>query len=52
MRIYDGEEGGESESQLDKSDSSQFGSYGELIKLDQFRYKEYHSLRNNSKREG
>jgi 5-amino-6-(D-ribitylamino)uracil---L-tyrosine 4-hydroxyphenyl transferase len=52
MRIYDGEEGGESESLLDKSDSSQFGSYGELIKLDQFRYREYHSLRNNSKREG
>jgi 5-amino-6-(D-ribitylamino)uracil---L-tyrosine 4-hydroxyphenyl transferase len=51
MRIYDGEEGGESESLLDKSDSSQFGSYGELIKLDQFRYREYYSLRNNSKRE-
>jgi 5-amino-6-(D-ribitylamino)uracil---L-tyrosine 4-hydroxyphenyl transferase len=49
MRVYDGGEDDESESLLDKSDSSQFGSYGELIKLDKFRYQEYYSLKNNSK---
>ena len=39
LKTYEGEENDDSGSLLDHTDSSQFGSYGELIKLDQFRYK-------------
>ena len=36
LKVYDGET--EHESDLDKADATQFGSYNELIKLDKFRY--------------
>lgn len=39
LKTYEGEENDDSGSLLDRTDPSQFGSYGELIKLDQFRYK-------------
>ncbi|HEY3527431.1 MAG TPA: 5-amino-6-(D-ribitylamino)uracil--L-tyrosine 4-hydroxyphenyl transferase CofH [Nitrososphaeraceae archaeon] len=39
LKTYEGEENDDSGSLLDHTDPSQFGSYGELIKLDQFRYK-------------
>jgi 5-amino-6-(D-ribitylamino)uracil---L-tyrosine 4-hydroxyphenyl transferase len=39
LKIYDSEEETESESLLDKTDPNQFGSYHELIKLDEFKYK-------------
>lgn len=41
VKVYDNEEDDECESLLDKTDASQFGSYHELIKLDQFRYRNY-----------
>jgi FO synthase subunit 2 len=41
LRVYDNEKEDESESLLDKTDATQFGSYHELIKLDQFRYRKY-----------
>ena len=41
LKVYDNEEDDECESLLDKTDASQFGSYHELIKLDQFRYRNY-----------
>jgi FO synthase subunit 2 len=37
LKVYDGET--EHESDLDKADVTQFGSYNELIKLDKFRYR-------------
>jgi FO synthase subunit 2 len=37
LKVYDGET--EHESDLDKADATQFGSYNELIKLDKFRYR-------------
>ena len=39
LKTYEGEEKDDHGSLLDRTDPSQFGSYGELIKLDQFRYK-------------
>lgn len=39
LKTYEGEENDDSGSLLDHTDPSQFGSYRELIKLDQFRYK-------------
>jgi 5-amino-6-(D-ribitylamino)uracil---L-tyrosine 4-hydroxyphenyl transferase len=39
LNTYEGGENDDSGSLLDRTDPSQFGSYGELIKLDQFRYK-------------
>jgi 5-amino-6-(D-ribitylamino)uracil---L-tyrosine 4-hydroxyphenyl transferase len=39
LKVYDSEEDTESESLLDKTDPNQFGSYHELIKLDEFKYK-------------
>jgi 5-amino-6-(D-ribitylamino)uracil---L-tyrosine 4-hydroxyphenyl transferase len=39
LKTYEGGENDDSGSLLDDTDPSQFGSYGELIKLDQFRYK-------------
>jgi FO synthase subunit 2 len=39
LKIYDSEDDHESDSLLDITDPSQFGSYGELIKLDRFRYR-------------
>lgn len=39
LKTYEGEEKDDFGSLLDRTDPSQFGSYGELIKLDQFRYK-------------
>jgi FO synthase subunit 2 len=39
LKVYDTEEDTESESLLDKTDPNQFGSYHELIKLDEFKYK-------------
>lgn len=39
LKTYEGEEKDDFGSLLDRADPSQFGSYGELIKLDQFRYK-------------
>ena len=39
LKTYEGGENDDSGSLLDRMDPSQFGSYGELIKLDQFRYK-------------
>ena len=39
LKTYEGEEKDDFDSLLDRTDPSQFGSYGELIKLDQFRYK-------------
>jgi FO synthase subunit 2 len=39
LKVYDSEEDSESESLLDKTDPNQFGSYHELIKLDEFKYK-------------
>jgi 5-amino-6-(D-ribitylamino)uracil---L-tyrosine 4-hydroxyphenyl transferase len=39
LKTYEGGENDDSGSLLDRTDPSQFGSYGELIKLDQFRYK-------------
>jgi 5-amino-6-(D-ribitylamino)uracil---L-tyrosine 4-hydroxyphenyl transferase len=38
LQIYPDEGGEERESQLDKVDPRQFGSYDQLIKLDKFRY--------------
>ena len=39
LKTYEGEEKDDFGSLLDHTDPSKFGSYGELIKLDQFRYK-------------
>ncbi len=39
LKVYVNEEVRKSESLLDEADVSQFGSYHELIKLDQFRYR-------------
>jgi FO synthase subunit 2 len=39
LKTHEGGENDDSDSLLDRTDPSQFGSYGELIKLDQFRYK-------------
>jgi 5-amino-6-(D-ribitylamino)uracil---L-tyrosine 4-hydroxyphenyl transferase len=41
LKVYDSEEDSESESLLDKTDPNQFGSYHELIKLDEFKYKKH-----------
>ena len=41
LKVYDSEEDTESESLLDKTDPNQFGSYHELIKLDEFKYKKH-----------
>ncbi len=38
IKVWEDEENEESQSSLDKVDSSQFGSYSELIKLDKFKY--------------
>lgn len=38
LKVYDNED--EEDSALDRADSSQFGSYQQLIKLDKFRYKD------------
>jgi 5-amino-6-(D-ribitylamino)uracil---L-tyrosine 4-hydroxyphenyl transferase len=38
LKIYSEEDKAEHESELDKADPAQFGSYNELIKLDKFRY--------------
>lgn len=38
LKVYDSED--EEDSALDRADSSQFGSYQQLIKLDKFRYKD------------
>ncbi|MEO9294144.1 MAG: 5-amino-6-(D-ribitylamino)uracil--L-tyrosine 4-hydroxyphenyl transferase CofH [Nitrososphaera sp.] len=38
LKVYENEEG--EDSALDRADSSQFGSYQQLIKLDKFRFKE------------
>ena len=38
IKVWEAEEKEESQSSLDKVDSSQFGSYSELIKLDKFKY--------------
>lgn len=43
LKIYDNEKEDEEESPLDKVDPNQFGSYQELIRLDQFRYRRYNS---------
>ena len=43
LKIYDNEKEVEEESALDKVDPTQFGSYQELIRLDQFRYRRYNS---------
>jgi FO synthase subunit 2 len=43
LRVYDNEKEGELDSLLDKTDATQFGSYHELIKLDQFRYRKNNS---------
>jgi 5-amino-6-(D-ribitylamino)uracil---L-tyrosine 4-hydroxyphenyl transferase len=43
LKIYDNEKEVEEESALDKVDPTQFGSYQELIRLDQFRYRRYDS---------
>jgi 5-amino-6-(D-ribitylamino)uracil---L-tyrosine 4-hydroxyphenyl transferase len=43
LKIYDNEKEDEEESPLDKVDPTQFGSYQELIRLDQFRYRRYNS---------
>jgi FO synthase subunit 2 len=37
LKVFDGKDI-EDESQLDMAETSQFGSYHELIKLDKFRY--------------
>jgi 5-amino-6-(D-ribitylamino)uracil---L-tyrosine 4-hydroxyphenyl transferase len=43
LKIYDNEKEDEEVSPLDKADPTQFGSYRELIRLDQFRYRRYNS---------
>jgi 5-amino-6-(D-ribitylamino)uracil---L-tyrosine 4-hydroxyphenyl transferase len=43
LKIYDNEKEDEEVSPLDKADPTQFGSYHELIRLDQFRYRRYNS---------
>ena len=43
LKIYDNEMEDEEESPLDRVDPAQFGSYHELIRLDQFRYRRYNS---------
>lgn len=43
LKIYDNEKEDEEESPLDKVDPTQFGSYHELIRLDQFRYRRHNS---------
>lgn len=43
LKIYDNEMEDEEESPLDRVDPTQFGSYHELIRLDQFRYRRYNS---------
>jgi FO synthase subunit 2 len=43
LKIYDNEKEDEEESPLDKVDPTQFGSYHELIRLDQFKYRRYSS---------
>jgi FO synthase subunit 2 len=43
LKIYDNEKENEEESPLDNVDPNQFGSYQELIRLDQFRYRRYNS---------
>jgi len=43
LKIYDNETEDEEESPLDRVDPTQFGSYHELIRLDQFRYRRYNS---------
>jgi 5-amino-6-(D-ribitylamino)uracil---L-tyrosine 4-hydroxyphenyl transferase len=47
LKVYDNEEDSGSESLLDKTDATQFGSYHELIKLDQFKYRNYNSSTTN-----
>jgi 5-amino-6-(D-ribitylamino)uracil---L-tyrosine 4-hydroxyphenyl transferase len=47
LKVYDNEEDNMFESLLDKTDATQFGSYHELIKLDQFRYRKYTSSIND-----
>jgi FO synthase subunit 2 len=47
LKVYDNEEDDGCESPLDKTDATQFGSYHELIKLDQFRYRNYNSSTTN-----
>jgi hypothetical protein len=39
LKVYDREEDSITESELDKADPGQFGSYHQLIKLDKFRFK-------------
>ena len=43
LKIYDNKKDDEEESPLDKADPTRFGSYHELIRLDQFRYRRYNS---------
>jgi 5-amino-6-(D-ribitylamino)uracil---L-tyrosine 4-hydroxyphenyl transferase len=43
LKIYDNEMEDEEESPLDRVDPTQFGSYHELIRLDQFRFRRYNS---------
>jgi 5-amino-6-(D-ribitylamino)uracil---L-tyrosine 4-hydroxyphenyl transferase len=47
LKVYDNEEDSGCESLLDKTDATQFGSYHELIKLDQFKYRNYNSSTTN-----
>jgi FO synthase subunit 2 len=47
LKVYDNEGDNMFESLLDKTDATQFGSYHELIKLDQFRYRKYTSSIND-----
>lgn len=43
LKIYDNKKDDEEESPLDKADPTRFGSYHELIRLDQFKYRRYNS---------
>jgi FO synthase subunit 2 len=47
LKVYENDEDNMFESLLDKTDATQFGSYHELIKLDQFRYRKYTSSIND-----
>jgi 5-amino-6-(D-ribitylamino)uracil---L-tyrosine 4-hydroxyphenyl transferase len=48
LKIYSHEDKAEHESELDKADPTQFGSYNELIKLDKFRYHRVDNNNNNN----
>jgi FO synthase subunit 2 len=39
LKVYFSEEENQYQSELDKADPAQFGSYNELIKIDKFRYR-------------